>query len=153
MLAYHNNQAVKDRYVLRMRAHRAADELVAGVGWEPGNGQKPRGCAVGCTFDAYDHTRGPVEIGVPAELMRVEDSIFEGLARFGDDNEHLAFPESFLTAIPVGADLSLVWPRFALWLLDGLDSPIPVKVRNHRAVKSAIDGVSAVMDTPIWSSR
>ncbi|MFN2388029.1 MAG: hypothetical protein ABR575_00260 [Actinomycetota bacterium] len=27
------------------------------------------------------------------------------------------WPEEFLRAIPVGADLSLVWPRFALWLL------------------------------------
>jgi hypothetical protein len=81
MLAYHGDPAIKDKYLSRMRAHRAADELVAGVGFKK-NG-KVQGCAVGCTFDVYDHSRGPIEIGVPEVLIRLEDSIFEGLARSG----------------------------------------------------------------------
>ena len=78
-LAYHNDEAIKEKYLNRLRAHREADELVQGVGWEH-NG-KTRGCAVGCTFDAYEHSRGPVEIGVPETLIYFQDAIFEGLPR------------------------------------------------------------------------
>ncbi len=79
LLAYHNDPAIKRKYVRRVEAHRKADELTQGVGWES-NGVT-RGCAVGCTFDAYEHSRGPVEIGVPVVLMHLEDAIFEGLQR------------------------------------------------------------------------
>ena len=143
LLAYHGDPAIKRKYLSRLRAHRKADELVAGVGFNQ-NGKSVQGCAVGCTFDKYDHSRGPVEIGVPAVLIHLEDAIFEGLSRTGTRNEHLAFPESFLSIIRPGADLSMVWPRFALWMLDGPRGPIPAKARNHPTVKAAIDRVSSL---------
>jgi len=103
MQAYHNQQSVKDKYVNRVRAHRQADNLIQGLGWEDG-----KGCSVGCTFEAYDHSRGPVEIGVPEWLMRLNDAIFEGLPK---DKAKL-WPERFLGAINIGADLETVKSPF-----------------------------------------
>lgn len=47
MQSFHNDPAIKARYIARVRAHRKADDLVKGA---TGNGGK--GCAVWCTLDA-----------------------------------------------------------------------------------------------------
>lgn len=52
LLSYHNDQAVKDKYVARFARHREMDQVIQGQGFENG-----RGCFVGCTLDAYDHSR------------------------------------------------------------------------------------------------
>jgi hypothetical protein len=108
MQAFHDDPAIRDKYINRVKAHREADELVQGVGFD---GKK--GCAVGCTFDKYNHSCGPVEIGFPVVLMHLNDAIFEGL----DKTAAMAWPERFLSAPRLGADLSLVWAKFAVWLL------------------------------------
>ena len=135
LLAYHNDKAVKEKYLKRVRIHRKLDHLVQGVGWKSNGVTK--GCAVGCTLEAYDHSRYPAELGVPVEIAHLEDSIFEGLPQAAA----MKWPTQFLQAIPVGADLSLVFPRFILWLLDGKDSP-QREGRNHETVKAAIDTVA-----------
>ena len=109
-VAYFGDQAVKDKYIARVRAHRAADELVAGA-----TGQDGKGCSVWCTFDAYDHSRGPAEIGIPTELMELNDFVFESLPRRSE--AQMGWPERFLSAARPGADLRLVWDRFTLWIL------------------------------------
>ena len=139
VLAFHGQQQIKDQYLARVRAHREADELVSGTGWEQ-NG-KVRGCAVGCTFNAYDHTRGPVEIGYPTDLLFLEDSIFEGLA-LDNDGAHLSFPEAFLDAAAPGADLSMVLPRFSLWLLAGPETPLTFDADKYPGVAAAVAGVA-----------
>lgn len=108
MLAFHGDQAIKDKYIARVKAHREADRLIRGQGWENG-----RGCAVGCTLEAYDHSRYPVELGIPVSLATLEDWIFENLRH----EDAMAWPERFLAAAKPGADLSLVRDRFAHWLL------------------------------------
>ena len=108
--AYFGDAAIKERYLARVRAHRAADELIAGA-----TGQGGKGCAVWCTFDAYEHARGPIEIGVPTELMELNDFIFESLPRGSE--AQMGWPERFLAAPKPGADLRLVWDRFTLWIL------------------------------------
>lgn len=45
MLAYHNDPKIKLKYVARFEAHRVADEVIQGQGWEDG-----KGCFVGCTL-------------------------------------------------------------------------------------------------------
>lgn len=40
LIAFHGEQAVKDKYVARVRAHRQADELIKGY-----TGQGGKGCA------------------------------------------------------------------------------------------------------------
>ena len=105
MLSYLNNHAVKDKYIARFAAHRVADEVIQGQGFQNG-----RGCFVGCTLDAYDHERFPIELGWPEWLAHLADSIFESLPmhrapRFGTD---------LLEAIPVGVNLEPVRSRFLL---------------------------------------
>jgi hypothetical protein len=138
MLAYHGQQAIKDKYVARMRAHIEADELVAGVGWE-----ETRGCAVGCCFDLYDHALGPVEIGVPEVLMHLMDSIYEGLPQA----RRPEFAQGFLDAIHPGADLSKVWPRFAVWMLVDPDAGV-LRFADERGAK-AIRTVAALHERVI----
>jgi hypothetical protein len=117
MHAFQNDPAVKAMYISRIKAHAAFDEIVQGTYWEEGpfrdQIQHGRGCAVGCTIHSSEHSRYETELGIPRQLAYLQDRIFEGLA-LADAKD---FPLAFLTAIPVGADLSLVMPRFMVWLL------------------------------------
>jgi hypothetical protein len=108
MKAFHGVPAIKERYLARVRSHRAADELIRGEGWDG-----HRGCAIGCTLDGYDHSRYPIELGIPEQLAYLEDWLFEHLPVA----DAMSWPERVLTAIHVGADLSRVWPEFAIWML------------------------------------
>jgi hypothetical protein len=108
MRAFFGDSEIKAKYLARVRSHRAADELIRGNGWD---GQ--RGCAIGCTLDAYDHSRYPIELGIPEQLAHLEDWLFERLPV----EDAMSWPERVLTAIRVGADLSRVWPEFAIWML------------------------------------
>jgi len=112
MQAFHNDPAIKEKYLLRVRAHALADEITQGIYYEEKNG-KFRVCAVGCTIHGNSHKAYEDELGIPQLLARLEDGIFEGLPL-----EHAKlWPEQFLAVIKVGADLSGVWPKFATWLL------------------------------------
>jgi len=111
MDAFHNDPEIKQKYLARVRAHREADRLIQGTGWEQG-----RGCAVGCTLEAYDHARYPVELGLPTWLAYLEDRIFEGLPA----DQAMAWPARFLEAIPVGADVEPVRHRLAMLRMDRL---------------------------------
>lgn len=115
--AFHGDPAIKQKYLDRVAAHRANDELVRGHYWEQDKNGVFRGCAVGCTLEyvGFDlHATYEKELGIPTMLARAEDSIFEHLPI---ESEWLAWPTEFLEAIPVGADLSLVWPRLLIWIL------------------------------------
>jgi hypothetical protein len=70
MLSFHNDQAVKDKYVNRVIAHQKADNLIRGTGWNNG-----KGCAVGCTLESYDHSQYPIELGIPEWLAKLEDTL------------------------------------------------------------------------------
>ena len=106
MVAFHGSADLKEFYLERVKAHRLADQLTQGLGWD---GRTGKGCAVGCTLNEYRHSKYPEMIGVPETLAYLQDAIFEGLPK----EEAMAFPEQFLSAIPVGADLSLVWWKCA----------------------------------------
>ena len=109
--AYHGDQAIKDKYLARIRAHAAADALTQGIGWDDG-----KGCAVGCTLEAYDHSLYPIELGIQEWLAHLEDRIFEGLPAA----EAMTWPEAFLEAITPGADLEPVRHKLAIRRLDRL---------------------------------
>jgi len=108
LIAYHGEESIKTKYLNRVLAHLAADEIIHGTYWERG-----KGCAVGCTVHSSSHGAFETELGIPIMLARLEDRIFEGL-RNGVSKE---FPARFLTCIPVGADLSRVGWQFLHWLL------------------------------------
>ncbi len=108
MKAFHSSDEIKTKYLARLHAHRVADHLIRGKGWENG-----KGCAVGCTLEQYSHVAYETELGIPRELAGLEDQIFEGLPL----KDVMEWPEQFLSVITPGADLTLVWHRFAIWLL------------------------------------
>ena len=108
LLAFHNDPAIQQKYIQRVLAHQAADEIVQGTYWDHG-----KGCAVGCTIHSGNHAYYESELGVPRELAYLQDRIFEGLS----NEEAKPFPAAFLHAIHLGADLSLVVSRFLAWLL------------------------------------
>lgn len=110
-LAYHNDPALKERTLAQMRAHRAADQLIRGTYWDG-----HRGCAVGCLTHnpRGGHRLFPRRWGIPEVVALLIDHIFEMLWPL---DEALAWPERILDAIPVGSDLTMVWPQFAVWLL------------------------------------
>jgi hypothetical protein len=108
MIAYHGDKAIKKKYLDRVKAHALADEIVKGKYWENG-----RGCAVGCTIHSGHHSAYETELGIPQVLALLEDGIFEALP----NDLAIKWPERFLAAITPGADLSNVWPEFAVWLL------------------------------------
>ena len=145
MLAYHNDNNLKQSVLAEMRDHKEADELVQGYGyWEDG-----KGCAVGCLIKGNDHQEYESKFGIPAQLARLEDSIFEGLPK------ELAqqWPERFLGAIKVGADLSRVWSEFAYWLLTDKEHGQIVYANGDARVIDAIMGVAKLHKEVISGKR
>ena len=133
MQAFHNDQAIKDKYLARVIAHREADNIIRGTGWEDG-----KGCAVGCTLENYDHSRYPIELGIPEWLARVEDTLFEGMSL----GKSRTWPEEFLKAVNVGADLEKIKGPFLIMVLrSALETFDHAKFPD---VKSAIDGSIAL---------
>ena len=113
MKAFHGDVAIKAKYIGRVLAHAEADQIIHGKYWENG-----KGCAVGCTIHGSDHMAYEREGIAPVMLARLEDSLFEGMT----NGRAKQFPLQFLSAIKVGADLSLVGWKFLHWLLtEGLD--------------------------------
>ena len=108
MLAFHNDTKIKEKYLSRVISHYNADEIEKGFYWENG-----KGCAVGCTIHGSNHEDYETELGIPRILARLEDGIFENLP----NGTAKKWPKEFLEAINVGADLSGIWPKFAVWLL------------------------------------
>lgn len=111
MRAFHGKQEVKDFYLARVLAHRLADEIIQGRYWTG-----KRGCAVGCTLhsDKGNHEAYETELGIPVQLAYAQDRLFENLPL----EDAKLFPEAFLEAIPVGADLALVGARLMCWILE-----------------------------------
>ena len=141
MQAFLGKASVKREYLSRVRKHRKADELIHGTYWEHG-----KGCAVGCTVHSGNHGDYETQLGIPRILARLEDGIFESLSN-GKAQE---WPERFLSAIKPGADLSLVWPKFAVWML--IDAKYGVlqfakTVRTKKAIQDVADAYQGVADS------
>jgi len=109
MQAFHNNPAIKEKYLARVRAHAAADEIIHGKYWEDG-----KGCAVGCTIHSGNHAAYETELGIPQWLARVEDRLFEGMT----NGTSMTWPIRFLEAIPVGADLQPIFIPFLIIIVE-----------------------------------
>jgi len=149
LLSYHGDPAVKAKYVARVQAHAAADEIIQGDGWVNG-----KGCAVGCTLHDYNHERYPVELGMPVWLARLEDTIFEGLPNAVAKE----FPAKFLEAVPVGVDLEPVKWRFALVLLQentervkGLDITDELKKQVLDAIEQVAEVNRKAIESGEWN--
>jgi hypothetical protein len=138
LIAYHGDPKLKAKALRVMRGHRKADRLAKGNYWEDG-----KGCAVGCMIHSLDpngnpsdHGRYETILGVPRVLARLEDLFFERL----ENGKSQAWPERFLEAIEPGADLSGVWPRFALAILADEKHGV-INFAKRDDAKKAIGGV------------
>src|ERR1700677_5366688 len=105
MIAYHGDPKIKADIIAQLGMHRRADQITKGRYWDGG-----KGCAVGCTIHSGNHAEYEPRFGIPSLLAGLEDCIFEGLP----NDLAMEWPMRFMAAIPVGVDLDLVWPRFAL---------------------------------------
>ena len=131
MKAFHDNQAIKDEYLARVRAHAAADEIIKGQYWEGG-----RGCAVGCTIHSDEHKDYERLLGIPVELALLEDDLFENLPLA----KAKLWPELFLNSINVGADLSLVFSKFVVRILGDSERGCIIHAKTPEA-QAAINSV------------
>jgi hypothetical protein len=143
LISYHNDPAIKEKYLSRVRAHAAADEIAHGYYWENG-----KGCAVGCTIHGSDHAKYETELGIPIILASLEDGIFESL----ENGRSKAWPEQFLSAAAVGSDLSLVWPKFAIWLLTDPEFGV-LQYASTKKSKKAINGVADAYGLVVSGSK
>ena len=139
LIAFHGQQGIKDQYLGRVKAHRKADEIIHGTYWEDG-----KGCAVGCTIHSGNHAEYETQLGIPRILARLEDGIFESLS----NGLAQKWPERFLSAIEPGADLSEVWPKFAVWML--VDKKWGVlqfakTARSKKAIQDVADAYKSVI--------
>ena len=136
MLAFHGDQAIKDRHLERVLAHRRADEIAKGFYWMRG-----KGCAVGCTLEGHDHRQYELELGIPVLFAYLEDAIFEGLP-----NERAKdFPARVLNAIQPARDLSRVPARFVAWLMNLLK----LHVQSFPEILRALSTVETLYRDPI----
>ncbi len=133
MKAFHDQPQEKTKVLEQLNAHYRADEIVKGQYWETG-----KGCAVGCTIHSSDHAAYELLFGIPTALAYLEDTIFENLP-----NERAKeWPIQFMSAIKVGADLSLVQYKFLHAILTDVTISPGIE---HELVKDAVSGVAAIM--------
>ena len=121
MRAFIDTEVTKGEVLASLAKHRKADRLVKGEYWENG-----RGCAIGCTIHdfrpGYENNHALYEplFGIPCDLAHLKDNVFAFLSLEASQ----VWPERFMTAVPIGADLTWVTRQFVYWLLSGADSPI-----------------------------
>ncbi len=80
LLAYHAMPGLKLHYLRKAEFHEWTDSFEKGLYWDP---KQRRGCAVGCwSHDPFGgHAALAKAMGVPEELLRLADGIFEALLR------------------------------------------------------------------------
>lgn len=131
MLSFYNDTNLKNKYVGRVQAHLAADEIRQGLGW---NGMY--GCCIGCLSHAYPaHETLAHNLGIDEALFHLADAIHEELPI------HLAktWPERFVSVIPVGIELCHIRWQFLHWLLTEPSINFGIE---HKYVRSAVREVS-----------
>lgn len=146
MLAFNGDAKLKTDLIAEVIKHRLADQIVAGT-YGDIEDNKFKGCAVGCTLHSYGLLQGREidtadhsvyeEFGIPSILARLQDSIFEGLPQ----ELRVTWPERFYQAISEGADLTKVWPKFAIWLLIDAEHGV-IKYESSQDIRSSIHRVA-----------
>lgn len=134
LIAYHGKESNKTAILQQLAAHREADRLVQRGGYWDGE----KGCSIGCTIQSGDHIEFENRFGIPVEIARLEDSIFERLpvplAR--------QWPERLMSSIRVGSDLSLVHWHLLHWMLTDADINPGI---HHSTVKNAVQQCAEVI--------
>lgn len=122
LLSFRGDAALKATHVAQAEHHAEADMLMSGT-YGTGAGAEFRGCSVGCF--AYDINRQTDELGnwhetvadargLPEWLIRLQDSLFEGLPQA----ERAGFHVELARRIPVGVNLEPVQHWLAIARID-----------------------------------
>lgn len=153
------NQELKSALVAEIRKHREHDQVIQGSYGTLGDPSGLfRGCAVGCAIDSLfmvngyytpencyaDHGIYERELGIPRILAELQDVIHEGLS----DESFPTWPERFMEAVPTEKDLSLAFPKFALWFLVDEEYGIlsyAIGTKHQEAVEEAAGLLSAIV--------
>lgn len=125
------------------QAHQDFDAVVQGQYWEHGSAWtfgKSGGCSVGCLTHATNAHGDFVPLyGIPASVAKLSDDIFESLIR----EESKSFPVRFISAIPVGADLTGVYTKLRLHILERWYERNPEQEGVYRLLVKDIPGWNA----------
>jgi len=113
MQAFHGKEDIKTTHLKRLQEHKDAGEIYQADSPDDEHIDNDLYGAVRLTVHSRDHREYERQLGIPKILADIEDSIFDQIS----PTEAVDWPETFLEAIKVGADLSGVWPKFAHWLL------------------------------------
>ena len=142
MNSFHGDSEFKQKYIDRVVAHKNADAIVQGRYWEEG-----KGCAVGCTFELSDnvHEAGAKEWDVPEWLLRLEDTIFEGLP----NDKAVNFPLQIIEAIPVGKSEDffnqIKWKFSAFLLKENIDRVLDLDI-EETLKKQIVESIRSVLN-------
>ena len=146
MKTFPDPRLTAEMFVAGMRAHAEMDDLVRGTYGDTDSGRF-RGCAVGCNIEVVtaalgveiergDHEALGETIGVPAELLHLQDALFEGLQ--GDASSKFAV--AFASALRDGQDLSRVADLFLAETLR--DDVLPLVTDVFPDVRAAVTRVA-----------
>ncbi len=122
MLSFFNDHSIKATHVAQAKHHAEADMLLSGT-YRKENGHF-RGCSIGCFAyeinpkfdDLQAHALIAETRGLPEWLMRLQDSMFEGLPADDRARFHVELAER----IPVGKNLEPVKHGIAVARIDRL---------------------------------
>jgi hypothetical protein len=107
LVAFHNDPALKQKYIARVRGHRKAGRIHR----DAYRRNSKRG-AITATVNSLDYGAYEPQLGIPEALAHLESALFWELPP-----QRLRFwPEQFLIAISPGTNLSLVCSRMLYWL-------------------------------------
>lgn len=119
MITFKDTPVTYEQFLASAKSHVEQDKLIREIYWDTDKG---KGCAVGCLLDDYtklynikhdDLASYEKLFGIPRQIAELQDVIHEGLP----EDETKDWLLTFASTIQPNQDLSLVWPRFAHWLL------------------------------------
>lgn len=170
MKAFHDQNRVKRECLSTIRQHRLAGQIQKGLyyrfidpeprwAWKRGvvSWRPFRQCnyqelvpkdwqqeiaqvnAIGATIHGGDVRDYEKKLGIPGKLAWLEEAIFDGLP----DGLYQLWPEQFIGAIRTGADLTRVWTRYAIWLLED-DTDGVIQYAKTAAQREAIHAIVEV---------
>jgi len=108
MLSFHNNPAIKEKYLVSLRKLRSAGGLE-----QRGCRINGKWCSVNCDIHGLNLYDSEIVLGIPSRLVFIEHRLFELLPRkIAKD-----FAVNFFEAIPIGKSLDVTRWRFSILLL------------------------------------
>lgn len=161
--AWHGDAQFKAAFMGQLAWHREQDALVKGT-FEKyevvGEARKFRGCAIGCSAESFakitgkrvghrDHFAVAEMMGIPPQLTYLENHIFENLPH----EQSQSWPERFAGAIELGADFTMVWPLYAVWLLTDPEWGVSRLVAEGGEAYKAVAAVASLYERRIAGGK